>query len=493
MNREQTARMTWLFDQADIKLSPEQKNAFMVLYDMLTENSDRDDLTRLRSFDDIIIKHFIDSVYFTKFITLPSSLVDIGTGPGFPGIPLKIMNPDLHIILAEPRVRRVEFMRSVIKRLNLKKADIYPHMVTDKSFFETDGVITRALETVDGTLTRTDHFLLEGGKILFMKGPEAGEDLKQISEKNRRTFRIAEDRKYTLPGTGYARRILVFEKTTSEIKKAHVILKNQDETLGIPVTSPDNKTFRELKKLTSSQGMKKAGAVLLSGKKIVAEALKDPSITKHQLILMDGYREKDPVMNSFYEEYAAEGKLFLLKPGLFHELDIFGTDGPLLCSETPLIPEWTGSAAEKGCWLLVPFQDPKNVGTVIRCAAGFDAAGIILLKESANPFHPGSVRASSGTVFHAPLFRGPSITDFARMAGQIPVVALDRNGTDIGNFEFPETFYLMPGIEGPGLPEEMRSGAVSIPLNSSVESLNGAVAASIAIYEWKRRSTAKLK
>jgi len=85
--------------------------------------------------------------------------------------------------------------------------------------------------------------------------------------------------------------------------------------------------------------------------------------------------------------------------------------------------------------------------------------------------------------------RGPSIRELAELAGkgEITVVALDRSGQDIRDFIFPGSFMLLPGIEGPGLPEQIKKGAVSIPLSPDVESLNGAVAASIALYEWRRR------
>jgi 16S rRNA (guanine527-N7)-methyltransferase len=320
-----------------------------------------------------------------------------------------------------------------------------------------------------------------------MKGPEAGADLQEIDEGNRRDYELEEDRKYTLPGTTHQRRILVFRKTGSRIRRSHHIFKNSEETMGTPITSADNRTFRELKKLGSPAGIKKAGSIILSGKKVVAEALADERIKKHQIIIFDGYGETDEVMNARFREYAASANLLILKKGLYGELDIFNTDGPLLVTETPETAEWTGPE-KPGCYLLVPFQDPQNVGTVIRSAAGFGVSGIILLRESSTPFHPRAVRASAGSVFNAPLFRGPSLQELsAGSLSGIPVIPLDRNGKDITGFTFPETFYLLPGLEGPGIPEEMKKTAVSIPLSESIESLNAAIAATIAMYEWKRQ------
>ena len=486
MKQNQIERMLRFFRKAGLDPDERQIEQFTLLHDLLVTHNEAFDLTRLRSFDDIIMKHFIDSVYFTRFAELPESLVDIGTGPGFPGVPLKIMNPELRLVLAEPKARRVTFLGMVIEELGLDNTEVYPHLVTEKSFFNVDGVITRALESVNGTLSRVNHFLPEGGKVFFMKGPEADTDLNDIDEKNSMDFSLSTDRKYRLPDTTHERRILVFTKTGTKTSRAHHIFKDAAETLGTPITSADNKTFKDLKKLTAPAGMKKAGAMLLSGRKLVAEALADETRKKQQLVLFDGYKETDTDLNDRYEEYASSGRLLILKKSLYNELDLFNTGGPLLVTDMPVMEEWTGPS-EPGCYLVVPFQDPQNVGTVIRSAAGFGVSGIILLREAAHPFHPRAVRASSGAVFSAPLFRGPSIREFLEDTGDIRLVALDRGGSDIRDFTFPETFYLLPGLEGPGLPDELRAEALSIPLSGDIESLNAAMAATLALYEWKRQ------
>jgi 16S rRNA (guanine527-N7)-methyltransferase len=134
MKQNQIQRMGRLFSEAGLIMTDSQVERFIRFYDMLMEHNEAFDLTRLKNLDDIIIKHFIDSVYFTRFVTLPPSIVDIGTGPGFPGIPLKIMNPGLRLILAEPRQRRVTFLGMAVDELDLTDTEIYPHLVTEKSF-----------------------------------------------------------------------------------------------------------------------------------------------------------------------------------------------------------------------------------------------------------------------------------------------------------------------------------------------------------------------
>ena len=486
MNIKQKEQMAGLFKKADLQLSDKQLKQFAVFYDMLTQNNEEFDLTRLHSFEDIVIKHFIDSVYFTKYIELPASLLDIGTGPGFPGIPLKIMNPKLRLILAEPKNRRVTFLHMVVDELTLSDTEIYPHMVTEKSFFTTDGVITRALESVNDTLIRVKHFLPQGGKVLFMKGPNAVQDIDAIDETNKRDFQADDDIDYTLPNTSYRRRILAFTKTSSVTKHTYRILKNENETPGVAITSSENKLFKELKKLTTSAGIKKSGSFLISGKKIVSEVLASQTLTREYLIISDGYSEDDEAMNAYIGKFKAERKLLILKRSLYNELDLFSTDGPILSAVLPEIEQWQ-KPKEPGCYMLIPFQDPQNVGAVIRSAAGFGATGVIMLREAALPFHPKAIRSSSGAVFNISLYDGPSINDVLDNKEEIPIIALDSSGRSINDFTFPETFYLLPGLEGPGLPEKAKKNAVSIPLERNIESLNGSIAAAIALFEWKRQ------
>jgi tRNA G18 (ribose-2'-O)-methylase SpoU len=84
--------------------------------------------------------------------------------------------------------------------------------------------------------------------------------------------------------------------------------------------------------------------------------------------------------------------------------------------------------------------------------------------------------------------KGPAIDEISDSAGEkFPIVSLDRGGTDIGEFIFPEKFLLISGSEGQGLPQGLRRNSVSIPVSDTVESLNATVALSLFIYEWSKR------
>jgi tRNA G18 (ribose-2'-O)-methylase SpoU len=136
--------------------------------------------------------------------------------------------------------------------------------------------------------------------------------------------------------------------------------------------------------------------------------------------------------------------------------------------------------------VLVPFQDPENVGALIRSAVAFQADHVVLLAECAHPFHPKALRASGGAVLGAPLLQGPAL---AALPDSLPVIPLSGEGADIAGFRFPAQGALLPGMEGPGLPAAWRERGVSIPI-AGVESLNASVAAGIALYLWRRAGDA---
>jgi tRNA G18 (ribose-2'-O)-methylase SpoU len=250
------------------------------------------------------------------------------------------------------------------------------------------------------------------------------------------------------------------------------------------IESDKNALFKEMKKLLSGRGIKKSGQALVAGAKPVAEALKNfPALC--DAWISSGDQEPPP------HDAPDQFSWFQLAPRLFETLDVFGTHAPLLLLRVPAIDSWQPvDGFGKGCSLLVPFQDPENVGAVIRSAAAFGARQVILLAESAHPFHPKSLRASGGTVMSIRLRQGPSLKE---LPADLPIIALSVEGADIRTTVFPPSFGLLIGLEGPGLPAIWRRTARCIPIRATVESLNAAAAAAVALYEWSRQAGEGLK
>jgi 16S rRNA (guanine527-N7)-methyltransferase len=319
-----------------------------------------------------------------------------------------------------------------------------------------------------------------------MKGPSVDAELKSLPDGLSREFSLSVDRQYTLPGTAFRRRLVVFEKTHPVRKRTYRILTRAGETMGTVITSPVNSTFKELKALNASDGVKKSGKTIVAGRRQVLDVARRRGDLCDGLVIFDGLREEDDGINELIRAFDDSGRLVLLKKSLFNEIDQFATGAPLLVARTPALGPWDRTCDE-GCTLLVPFQDPANVGTVLRSAVAFGVRRAVLLREAAHPYHPRAVRSSSGAVFQLNLQRGPSIDEVCGICRErsLDILTLDREGEPVHSFSFPDRFLLLPGLEGPGLPAQLRARSLGIPMSGGVESLNAAVAASIALYAWR--------
>ena len=458
-----------------VSLSPAQTGQLWKYHQLLRQYNKELNLTRIHNFQSMVRKLYIDSIIPGRIISLPSPLMDLGSGAGMPGIPLKIANPKIEIILAESRRNRIEFIETVLRELALKKISILGRSVSASIEAPVNGIITRAVETIRRTLERIAGSLARGGLAIFMKGPGCGEEIEEALDRFGSRFRLVGDHHYRLPDSSDQRRLVVFERLDSPswARKAELAKEN----LVRIIESENNETFRDLKKLLTPRGIRKQLRALVFGQKQVSETLVR---IPQNCVAWIGRGDQNPPPDGSPRHLV----WYQLAPPLYETLDLFGTSYPIVLVRTEQIPRWAPSdGLPEGCTLFVPFQDPENVGAVIRSAVAFGASGIILLAEAANPYHPKSVRASGGAVFRANLLEGPPIRDLPE---DLPLVPLSKEGKRISDFKFPAKFGLLPGIEGPGLPDRFRKAAVSIPISGDVESLNAGVATAIALFEWAR-------
>lgn len=466
-------------------VSPEMMDKLFTMYSMLVEHNDEMDLSRIKNGKDLVIKHFVDSLIILRYVKLPASLVDIGTGAGFPGLPLAICCPGTHFILAEPKGQRVDFMHMVQQATGITNIEIYPHKVTEKTNFSVQGLITRAFETVDTTMSRA-RFLPPRGQLIFLKGPGADEDIAGIGDENQKAFTLKNDIHYSLPGTTHERRLLVFEKASSSQSRSFLLSENPYMTAGVNVRSSENKNFKLLKKAVAPGGLKKTSMTMVCGKKQICDVHHgDPSRARF-LVLCEEYVENDASMLSIIDEIDKGGKLLLLQKSLYRELDTLETGLPLYFCALPEISDIGALGREtKAPVLLIPFQDPQNLGSVIRSAAAFGVHDIIIVDTTVNPYHPRAIRASSGAVFQCRFYRAASVENAVSFldAGGYSIAALDRSGQAIDTITPTLPLCLVTGIEGAGLSDDLKTRSWSIPISAEVESLNAAVSASIALYE----------
>jgi 16S rRNA (guanine(527)-N(7))-methyltransferase RsmG len=431
----------------------------------------------------MVLKHYVDSLLVLKFIDLPAPLIDMGSGPGLPGIPLKIARPQVPMILAEPRGARATFLLEVCAQLGLRGVEVYDHKVGPDYPGQVGGVITRAVGSIAETLDRVSSCLGPGGRMIFMKGPDCDPEITEAAESHARLFRILSDHAYAIPGTTHNRRCVVYERTEGEAgrspsKKSLQRAARSMEFAGVvrEITSASNPTFQRCRDLLSGSGIRKHGEAILSGERICSEVLS--RFPEQVVAWMTKARGQPPPKSSI--------EWLQFSDPLFKELDVVGTHAPLLLVRVPAMAAWKDADPwPAGCTLFVPFQDPENIGAVIRSAAAFGVARVVLLREAAHPFHHRSTRAAGPALFQVPLELGPALDDL-RVAN-VPLIALDTTGPELSDAPFPDTFGLVVGVEGPGLPSRLRqSQRRRIDMQPGVESLNAATAAAIALYVWSR-------
>lgn len=134
-------------------------------------------LTGFRDPETIIVRGFVESLKLKDFISHGSFVMDVGSGAGFPGIPLKIVRDDIRLLLLEPKKKRWSFLKEVIRTLNLKNTTAIEQRVEDETFSAVmrrtiDVITSRAFAQPDKLLFLTGSYLKEGGRIITFSSPE---------------------------------------------------------------------------------------------------------------------------------------------------------------------------------------------------------------------------------------------------------------------------------------------------------------------------------
>lgn len=163
-------------------LSKEQLEKFKVYYKSLIEWNEKINLTAITDESEVITKHFADSLSILKYIKNNSKVIDVGTGAGFPGIPLKIANESLKITLLDSLNKRILFLDEVIKELNLKDINTIhgraEEVAHDKEHREQyDIAVCRAVAKLNVLAEYMLPYLKVGGTFICMKGPNINEEI----------------------------------------------------------------------------------------------------------------------------------------------------------------------------------------------------------------------------------------------------------------------------------------------------------------------------
>ena len=172
-----------IFLSNNIEVTDRQLQQFERYADLLIEWNEKFNLTSITGREDIYVKHFYDSILPSLYRDLKGSLADVGSGAGFPGIPLKIMYSDLEVTLIEPTGKRCTFLNEVISQLSLDKITVVNMRSEDyaRENVRFDFVTARAVAELNILTELCLPLVKTDGHFIVMKGPKAYQELENAS------------------------------------------------------------------------------------------------------------------------------------------------------------------------------------------------------------------------------------------------------------------------------------------------------------------------
>jgi 16S rRNA (guanine527-N7)-methyltransferase len=200
-----------------IHLAGKAIEAFELYLKELLKWNQKINLTAIRSEKGIVLKHFLDSLSVLPFLVKSSSILDIGSGAGFPGIPLKIVQPTLVTTLIDSVRKKVDFQRHIIRTLGLKGIEAIHGRVQDKGILQSfegrfDIILSRAFSDLRTLLLLSFPLLKKGGSVIAMRGDVENHELPPPAETEGNRYRLQKTISFILPFSSFKRTILLFEK-----------------------------------------------------------------------------------------------------------------------------------------------------------------------------------------------------------------------------------------------------------------------------------------
>jgi 16S rRNA (guanine527-N7)-methyltransferase len=207
-----------------VDLSEEKLKAFQFFLEELMRWNRKMSLTSIRHPFDIVVKHFLDSLAVSPYLSQGCSLLDIGSGAGFPCIVLKISDPSLKVTSVDSSRKKLSFQRHLIRQLRLEGVDaLHAHLpdsgIADKFDKSFDYALSRALGSLETLLRIARPFIKDTGLIIAMKGKTGAKGALKDNTIARLNMRLQRAVSFTLPFIDASRTLLFFApKETGSMK-----------------------------------------------------------------------------------------------------------------------------------------------------------------------------------------------------------------------------------------------------------------------------------
>jgi len=208
-----------------IKLNDKQAELFYKYMEILLDWNEKINLTAITKPEEIILKHFIDSITILPYLNETDKIIDVGTGAGFPGIPLKIMKENTEIVLMDSLNKRIKFLNEVIEQLELKNITTIhsraEELAKNKNQREKYGIATsRAVAKLNTLLEYMLPFVKIGGKCICMKSNNIEEELEEAKKAIKVLGgEIEKVEQISIANTDIIRKIVIIKKVRSTPKE----------------------------------------------------------------------------------------------------------------------------------------------------------------------------------------------------------------------------------------------------------------------------------
>lgn len=206
--------------QFNVTLSDVQIQQFITYYEMLIEKNKVMNLTAITEYEDVVYKHFVDSISAVKYFDFSKieSLIDLGTGAGFPGVPLKIVLPDLKICLADSLNKRIIFLTEVIDKLGLDQITAVHGRAEDlgrkKDYREKfDVCVSRAVANLSTLTEYCSPFVKKNGYFISYKSGNIDDEVSGCENAfNRLNCSPESIERFNIEGTDSNRSLIIIKK-----------------------------------------------------------------------------------------------------------------------------------------------------------------------------------------------------------------------------------------------------------------------------------------